>query len=162
MGNAGFSKDEELNYSVTKALTKELEGARSNKLGEKIVGEFERTHFERWAWEAWNKTSAIFLHSPPGVFGFMEDMVFQHGFTNYLGRPCPLVAPFVGMFFGTKGTQIDEYGANLVSAHLPGRGWNALHDRLEAMTQKMMKLGGIHAKRQAKNFLLSKLVTHTS
>ena len=47
--NAGFSEDGELNHSVTKALTKELEGARSNKLGEKIVEEFERTHFERWA-----------------------------------------------------------------------------------------------------------------
>ena len=155
--NAGFSHQGQLHQSVTKELTKELEKARSHSLGERIIGELERDHFERWSWEAWGRTSAVFLHSPPDHFGFMEDPVFQHGFANYLGQPCPLVAPLVGMYFGSAGKQIDEYGANLAAAALPGMGWKALHDSLEATVQQMMKLGGIHAQRQAVNFMLGKV-----
>ena len=44
-----------------------------------------------------------------------------------------------------------------MSAHLPGRGWSALHDNLEATVQDMMKLGGIYSQRQATNFLLGKV-----
>ena len=44
--NAGFSEDGELSHSVTKALTKELEGARLYRLGEKIIGELLQPIFD--------------------------------------------------------------------------------------------------------------------
>ena len=146
-----------MRQSVTRELTKEPEKATSLKLRKRLIGELKREHFESWAWEAWSKTSAMFLHLPPNLFGFMEDPVFQHGFANYLGQPRPLVAPLVGIYFGSDGTQIDEYGANLVSVALSGIGWKALDDNLESTLQHMMKLGGIHTQRQATNFMLCKV-----
>ena len=67
---------------MTKALTKELEKARADDLGVRLTDQLERGDFERWEWEASNRTSAVFLHSPPDQFGFMEDLTFQHGFAT--------------------------------------------------------------------------------
>ena len=73
---------------MTKTLTKELEKTRVDDLGVRLLtDQMEREDLERWAWEAWNRTSAVFLHSPPDQFGFMEDPTFQHGFVSYLGQP---------------------------------------------------------------------------
>ena len=74
-----------LHQSVTKTLPKELEKARADDLGVRLTDQMEREDFERWAWKARNRTSAVFLHSPPDQFGFMEDSIFQHGFATYLG-----------------------------------------------------------------------------
>ena len=99
--NAGYFKNGQLHQFVIKAPTKELEKARVVDLGVRLTDQIqmEKEDFERWAWGAWNRTSAVFLHSPPDQFGFMEEPTFQHGFTTYLGQPCPLIAPLVGMYF---------------------------------------------------------------
>ena len=47
--NAGFLKKGALSHSVTKALTKELESARSIDLGKKLIGSLDRTHYKRWS-----------------------------------------------------------------------------------------------------------------
>ena len=62
------------------------------------------------------------------------------------------------MYFGSTGKQIDKYGANLVTAALPGKGWRARHDKLESTVQQMMKLAGVSAQRQAANFMLGKVI----
>ena len=101
----------------------ELESARSKRLGKRIEEELERTDYERWAWEGWAKMSTEFLLSPPDSLGYMEDPIVQVAFTTYLGQPCPLIAPVAGRYFGKTGTVLDQYGANLASAALPGQGF---------------------------------------
>ena len=99
----------------------------------------------------------MFLYSFSDHFGFVEDPVFQNDFANYLEEPCLLVVPLARMYFGPEEKHIDEYGANLVSAILPGVGWKPIHDNLESTLQDMMQLGEIHAQRQATIFLLAKV-----
>ena len=101
--------------------------------------------------------SAVFLHSPPDQFGYIEDPVFQVAVATYLGQPCPLMQPLVGRFFGKKGKRLDKYGANLAAASLPGQGHSALHNQLQSLLQAMMKLGGIQSEKEAVNFLLDKV-----
>ena len=50
----------------------------------------------------------------------MGDNVFQVTTTTYLGQPCPIIAPLVGRYFGKKGDKVNNYGANLATAALPG------------------------------------------
>ena len=57
----------------------------------------------------------------------------------------------------SKRNQIDEHGADLVTAALPGMGWKALRDSLESTMQHMVRLAGVHAQRQATNFMLGKV-----
>ena len=67
------------------------------------------------------------------------------------------MAPLVGRFFGKKGKKLDEYGANLAAAPLPGQGHRALHNHLQSLIMAMMKLGGISSEKEAVNFLLDKV-----
>ena len=156
---AGFYHNGTLAPSVTKAITVELESARCEDLGNRIQAGRGKDHYERWSWEAWTKISAVFLHSPPDQFGYMEDPVFQVGIlATYLGQPCPLIAPVVGQFFGKTGQRpLDEYGANLASAPLPGQSWSILHNSIQSILQSMMKLAGISTEKEAVNFLLDKV-----
>jgi hypothetical protein len=101
--------------------------------------------------------SATFLLSPPDQLGYMEDEVFQVGIATYLGQPCPLMAPVTGRYFGKCGKQLDWYGANLAAASLPGQGHCSLHNKLQLITQAMMKLGGIHSAAEVINFLVNKI-----
>jgi hypothetical protein len=87
----------------------------------------------------------------------MEDEVFQVGIATYLGQPCPLMAPVVGCYFGKHGKQLDWCGANLAAASLPGHGHCSQHNKLQPITQAMVKLGGIHSSAEAGNFLVDKI-----
>jgi hypothetical protein len=113
--------------------------------------------YEHWALEAWTMMSAIFFFSPSDQLGYMEDEVFQVGIASYLGQPCPLMAPVTGHYFGKHGKQLDWYGANLAAASLPGHGHRCLHNKLQPITQAMMKLGGILSTAEAVNFLADKI-----
>ena len=42
-------------------------------------------------------------------------------------------------------------------AALPGQGHSVLHKKLQSMVRLMLKLGGIHLKKKAVNFLLGKV-----
>ena len=126
--------------SVTTAITIELESSRLKDLGTRISGMLRRKHYERWAWEASNKMSATFLHSPPDALGYIGDPEFQVVMTTYLGQPCPIMAPFVGRYFGKRATALDRYGANLSAASLPGQGSRVLHNTLQSLLQVMMKV----------------------
>ena len=77
--------------------------------------------------------------------------------TTYLGQPCPIMAPFVGRYFGKRATALDRYGANLSAASLPGQGSRVLHNTLQSLLQAMMKVGGIHSEKEAVNFLIDKI-----
>ena len=143
LARAGFYEDGSVAKSVTNALTIELEGSRSRSLGNWIADRLDRKSYERWSWEAWRKSSAVFLHSPPDQFGYIEDQIFPVAVAQYLGQPCPMMAPVVGRFFGKDGQVLDEYGANLAAASLPGQGHRALHNTLQSILQDMMKLAGI-------------------
>jgi hypothetical protein len=101
--------------------------------------------------------SATFLLSPLDQLGYMEDEVFQVGIATYLGQPCPLMAPVTGRYFGKCGKQLDRYGANLAASSLPGHGHRNLHNKIQSITQAMMKLGGIHSAAEAANFLVNKI-----
>lgn len=157
---AGFTKSCLIKGSATKPLTQDLEKARMDELGAHISGTLGRNAYKKWSWGVSNKSSALFLHSPPDEYELMEDPVFMHVITVYLGQPCPLVSPLAGRYFGRHGTIINEYGANISSAPLPGQRWRTIHNRIEALTQNMMKLGGIFADRQALN-LITTLVRPT-
>ena len=127
---AGFYATGEQPKSATKSLTFELEARRADELGDKIVERLPRPSFERWAWEACTEYSGMFLLSPPDRLGYIESPVFQVAVATSLGQPCPLMAPLVGRFFGKAGSQLDEHGANLAAAPLPGYGWRVLHDAI--------------------------------
>ena len=92
-----------------------------------------RKDYERWSWEAWTQMSPVFLVSPPDHFGYFEDPHFQIAITNYLGQPCPLMAPVVGRFFGKNGAVLDKYGANLAAASLPGQGHRTMYNKLQVI-----------------------------
>ena len=51
----------------------------------------------------------------------------------------------------SEGTNMSGF-LNLASATLLGKGWNALHDNLEALFSSILKLAGITTTRQAVNF----------
>jgi hypothetical protein len=101
--------------------------------------------------------SATFLLSPRDQLGYMENEVFQMGIPTYLGQPCPLAAPATGCYFGKCGKQLYWYGTNLAAASLPGYGHCSLHNKLQSITQAMMKLEGIHSTAKAVNFLVDKI-----
>jgi hypothetical protein len=134
-----------------------METQWSHRLGERITAILNCGEYEHWTWEAWTKISATFLLSPPVQLGYMEDEVFQVDIATYLDQPCPLMAPVTGCYFGKLGKQIDGYGMNLTAASLPGHGHCGLHNKLQSITQAMMKLGGIHSAAEAVNFLVNKI-----
>jgi hypothetical protein len=101
--------------------------------------------------------SGTFLLSPTDQLGYMEDEVFQVGIATYLGQPCQLMAPVTGCCFGKRRKQLDWYGVNLAAASLPGHKHCSLHNKLQSITQAMMKLGGIHYALKAVNFLVDKI-----
>jgi hypothetical protein len=154
---AGFYADGTHAPSVTNALTLEMETRRSRHLGERITAILNCGKYEHWAWEAWTKMSATFLVSPPDQLGYMEDEVFQVGIATYLGQPCPLVAPVTRHYFEKRGEQLNRYGTNLAAALLPGHRHCSLHNKLQSITQAMMKLGGIYSAAKAVNFLVDKI-----
>ena len=108
VSRVGCYSDGTVAPSVTKAITMELEQARSNHVGIQITNTLGRQEYERWSWEAWTKMSPTFLLSPPDHFGFLADPHFQIAIANYLGQPCPMMAPVVGRFFGKKGVALDK------------------------------------------------------
>ena len=101
-----------------------------------------RHDYGRWSWEACSKFSGSFLLSPPDHFGLSEDHIFQVVVTTSLGQPCPLIAPVTGRYLIKKGQVLDRYGANLAAVSLPGQGYSALHNILQAILQPMIELGG--------------------
>ena len=139
------------------AITINLKKQRETHLWEQINTDLERKDYERFPWEAWTPMSAVWLHSPPDHFGYIEDPVFQAVMVTYIGQPCPTITPVVGTSFGRKGARVDQYGANLAAAALPGQGHSVLHNKLQSMVQSMMKLGSIHLEKEAANFLLGKV-----
>ena len=101
--------------------------------------------------------NAVWLHFTLDHFGYTKDPVFQIIMSSYLGQPCPAITPVFGRFFGNKGETVNRYRVNLAAAALPGQGHRVLHNKLQVMMQSMMKLGGIHAEKEAVNFLLGKV-----
>ena len=93
----------------------EIESAISTNLGKHITNTLTRKHYERWSWEGWTKIGASFVTSPPDGIGFIKDCEFRSIVATYLGQPDPNLASLVGRYFGKKGKQLDEYGANLAS-----------------------------------------------
>ena len=130
---AGFYEDGSMAASVTYAVTEELEKQRMMRLGDKIERTIGRGEYEKCAWNGWTKISAMFLNSPPDRIGHLGNNVFQVAMTTYVGQPCPVMAPLVGRFFGKKGERVDEYGANLAAAALPGQGHSTLHNELQSL-----------------------------
>lgn len=154
---AGRYGDGTLPKSATHATTMELESHRALHLGKQIKSNLPRTDYGRQAFEAWTSTSACFLMSPPDGIGYIPDADMQMAITTYLGLPCPVMAPMVGRFFGKNGSVLDEFGANLAAAPLPGGGHRHLHNRLVSLMMEMMKTGGIQSVPEAKNFLIGKV-----
>ena len=101
--------------------------------------------------------SAVWLHSSPDHFGYIEDPALQVVMATYLGQPCPAITRVVGRFFGSKRARVDQYRANLTEAALLGQRHSVLHNKLQSMVQSMMKLGIIHLEKEAANFLLGKV-----
>jgi len=113
--------------------------------------------YERWSFDGWNKMITVILLSPPDQFGYFEDTIFQVASVAYLALPCPIMAAVVGRFFGKKGVRLDKYGSNLAAAVLPGQWHHMTHNKLQSILTAMMKLGGIHAEKEAVNFIMDKV-----
>ena len=143
----------------TKALNQWVRKARSDKLGKNIAESLGSEMYERWSFKACDRTSSVFLHSPPEIYGYMEDPVFQVS-----GSPCNIswtaltYYGFIGWtIFQEKGTKLDEYGTNLAAAPLPGQGHCVLHNHLQSLIMAMKKLGGISSEEETANFLLDEV-----
>jgi len=65
-------------------------------------------------------------------------------------------------FFGKKGSVLDEFGANLAASTLPGGGHRRSHNRLVGLVMEMMKVAGVQAVGEAKNFLTGKITGASS
>ena len=52
---------------------------------------------------------------------------------------------------------MDQFGANLASAPLPGRGHRTLHNQLQSLVKSMIRLAGISSEEEAANFLMDKV-----
>ena len=154
---AGFHSDGTIPRSVTREITMEIESARSTYLGKQIANTLSKKHYERWAWDGWTKLGASFVTSPPDGIGMIKDVEWRTIIATYLGQPDPNLAALVGRFFGKKGDKLDEYGANLASACLPGAGFRIIHNKQQDLIVSMMKLAGIHSVKEAINFLQGKV-----
>jgi hypothetical protein len=51
------------------------------------------------------------------------------------------MAPVTGRYFGKHSEQLNWYGANLAAASLPGHGHRSLHNKLQSITQAMIRDG---------------------
>ena len=78
-----------------------------DELGTQISDTLGRNDYEKWSYDASDKNSVMFLHSPPDQYELLEDPVFMYAISAYLGQPCPLVSPLVGRYFGRQGTVLD-------------------------------------------------------
>ena len=136
-------------------LTLEIEKCWSHHSGKRISATLDRSGYGRWAWEAWTTMSTNFLLPPLNLLGYIKDKVFQNGIFTYLEQFCPLMPRVLGCYFGKCGEQLDPYGANLAAAPLPGYSHCSLQNKLQLITQAMMKLlGGIHSTAKVVNFWL--------
>jgi hypothetical protein len=115
-------------------------------------------HYERASFESWQSISAVPLTSPPDQIGFQDNNCFQILIARYLGQPNPLCKHLAGRFFGRNATPLDEYGENLSSKSLPGRGHTKRHNDLQYLIQDMMmRLGNIDSVLEPVNFFLGKV-----
>ena len=107
VSNAGIYHDGSAPKSATHAITIELEKARMMKLGTTITSTHPHDHYERLAWDSWQKMSVIPLHSPPDHIGYQDNDLFRMTIARYLvGQKCPIIAPLTGRFFGKNSTSI--------------------------------------------------------
>ena len=98
----------------------------------------------------------------PTITTDLPDADMQMAITTYLGLPCPIMMPLVGRFFGKKGSVVDDFGANLAASTLPGGGHRRSHNRLVGLVMEMMKVAGVQAVGEAKNFLTGKITGASS
>jgi hypothetical protein len=154
---AGFRSNGTIPSSVTRDITMEIESAISTYLGKHIINTLTRKDYERWSWEGWTNIGASFVTSPPDGIGFIKDCEFRSIVATYLGQPDPNLASLVGRYFGKKGKQLDDHGANLASESLPGGGFRRIHNNIQSLIQSMMKVAGIPSVKEAVNFLLGKV-----
>jgi hypothetical protein len=151
VSRAGFYHDGSKPKSATAAITIELEKARMNTLCECIELSLPQGHYERASFESWQSISAVPLTSPPDQIGF------QVLIARYLCQPNPLCKHLAGRYFGRNTIPLDEYGANLLSESLPGRGFTKQHNDLQYLIQDMMRLGNIDSVLEPVNFFLGKV-----
>ena len=154
---AGFHSNGTTPKSVTREITMEIESERSTSLGKHIANTLSNKEYERWSWEAWSPIGSMFVTSAPDGIGVIKDIEFRTIFATYLGQPDPNLTNLVGQYFGKKGDILDEYGANLASASLPGGGFRIIHNKLQDLIWSMMKVAGIHSVKEAVNFLQGKV-----
>ena len=67
------------------------------------------------------------------------------------------MSPVVGCYCGKLGKQHDWYGTNLAAAFLPEYRHCSLHNKLQLITQAMMKLGGKHYAAEAVNLFVDEV-----
>ena len=127
----------------------------------KITTGMAQKGYERWSWQVWTPMSAVWLHSSPDHFGYIEDPALQVVMATYLGQPCPAITRVVGRFFGSKRARVDQYRANLTEAALLGQRHSVLHNKLQSMVQLMMKLGVFIRRRRRSTSSLARWETHT-
>ena len=143
--------------SPTQTITMELERHRYHHF---MIRTRSRgfDNYELWAFRAGkNKTSSVWLRSPPDAFGFIPNVLLPTMMATYLGQPDPAIRPYRDFFFGKDSVKVNPFGTNLTSAALPGKGWNALHDNLEALFSSILALATIPNTRQAVNFLAGRV-----
>jgi hypothetical protein len=155
--NAGYFPDGTTVTSQTNKITKELERHRYLRVLTRARSRGS-DNYGLWAFRAGkNKTSSIWLRSPPDAFGFIPNALLPTMMATYLGEPDPAIRPYRDFFFGKDGVKVNPFGTNLASAALPGKGWNALHDNLEALFSSILALATIPNTRQAVNFLAGRV-----
>ena len=137
---AGFHSNGTTPKSVTREITMEIESERSTSLGKHIANTLSNKEYERWSWEAWSPIGSMFVTSAPDGIGVIKDIEFRTIVATYLGQPDPNLTNLVGQYFGKKGDILDEYGANLASASLPGGGFRIIHNKLQDLIWSMMKV----------------------
>eukprot|EP00956_Cyclotella_meneghiniana_P013488 scaffold19546_cov65-Cyclotella_meneghiniana.AAC.5 len=95
----------------------EITSARSSALEQQITSILSRkNYYEQWLREAWSKTGASFLISPPDSMGYIRDEEFMVDSSKRKDR----------------GQQLDPHRANLASVSLPGGGLRTIHNNKEA------------------------------
>jgi len=135
----------------------EIESARSTCLGKMIINSLDNDDYERWSWEGWNKIGASFATSPPDGIGMIRTLNGGVSLQHIWGNPIPTLHHLLVDTLEKKGRRLDPFGANLASECLPGGGFRRIHNFIQSLVQSMMKVAGIHSKKEAVNFLLGKV-----
>ena len=123
------------------ALTKQREKSRFNQIDAQIRA-LPHEDMRRLSWLSTDKNSTVWVSAWPTKESYLSNPEFGEVVSTYFGTPSPACRNLVGQRIGRTNQFLDQYGAKLCAARLPGDGWRTQHDVLKwRITQDAHEMG---------------------